>query len=572
MDNSRINILWIEDNPLLSERIANNGHDGTEKVKKAGKDFIIPSMKSLKNDSNHFNLKILQHPEEIKEYLAMCSKVVETKGANYLSHADGVIPDIVVFDYMLNENFTTSTKNSISYATVMKPIREMFNPTYSFLKKEYDDIFGNYVLFPERSSNYTDEILFRQINYDKGHRLAKTIEKDIANTKDDEFGLYAGVLIVRFFKEYVTCGLPATFNKKDRGSLQPTAKYFEWLNGYDLESALQRENKGNKNWKNILSDGAALLRKRIESQLATGKIMIAYSHLNELSKEKLPGERVFTFESIYGSKNLPLDGLFIDVGKNERDATINEWAKVLLGVYASKSGFKFNEYEKAKDISLSLIKQYQANEEVDKRDKLSELVVKLILGNLSAEEDKTLQDLMSHFGVSDRAIKLFMEGQDAENSNLTKHDVDFRKLKTGLPKIDRLIVLFSDLWLHKVYQDFTKRAGKGEEQFYLINQLLERPGYNELRAVLFPIAKNPLVLPYHFMYLPEKYQETKSGKKKRDPFDSWDKHLGRDMGEFHIGPKTEYPANLSDPEKRVCLSFTNEIKLDKHFYPNWLNN
>ena len=562
MEDNRINILWIEDNPLLTERKESGEHDGTEKIKKDGKDFLIPSMKSLGNEAALFNLKILQHPEEIREYLTMCSKVVDTKGPSYLSNADGVVPDIVVFDYMLNENFSTTGKHCISYAAVMKPIRKMFNPTYSFLAKPFDELFEKYVLFPERSINYTDEDLFQQINYDFKNKMLPIINRDIESSKDDEFGLYAGITIFRFFKEHITCGLPATFNKKDRSSLQPTAKYFEWLNGYDLENALQRENKGNKDWKSVLTDGAILLRKRIESQLASGRIMVCYSHLNELSEKNLPDARVFTFDSDFGSKNLPLDGLFIDCNENVRTGRINKWAGDLLKIYVTKTGFTFQEYEVARNISKMLIKQYQANDEVDKRDRLSELVVKFIL-----EETKTvdaeMKELMNHFGVTMDKINSFVNKEDITYSSLDKNFIDYRDKKTGQHQIDRLIVLFSDLRLHKIYEDFCKKAGKGDQEFYLINQLLDPPSYKELRCVLFPVAQNPLVLPQHELYLPKDYQ-------KKDPFEVWDNHLTKNvMKQFHLLPKSSYPANISRAEKNICMSFAKEIGLTEKF-PTWL--
>ena len=104
-----------------------------------------------------------------------------------------------------------------------------------------------------------------------------------------------------------------------------------------------------------MTDGAILLRKRIESQLASGRIMVCYSHLNELSEKNLPDARVFTFDSDFGSKNLPLDGLFIDCNENVRTGRINKWAGDLLKIYVTKTGFTFQEYEVARNISKNTL-------------------------------------------------------------------------------------------------------------------------------------------------------------------------------------------------------------------------
>jgi hypothetical protein len=317
-----ITILWIEDNPGLSDK---------EKVVIDSEEFEIPSLKTLDDNKENFSLKILQHPEEIKEYLSMCNKVAEKEGTFKLAEIDGVVPDIVVFDYMLSENFNTSGKHCISYAKGFKPVRVLFNPVYNLKEEFKETLFKDYELFPERSRNYKTEFFFRSINGQLTDEDNAVVEQDVQSTVNDEFGLFAGISVVRFFKDYVTCGLPATFNKKDRNTLQPTAKFYEWLNGYDLENALQRENKGKKDWKSILVDGVQLLRKRIETQIQTGKATPDYSLLNALAEGNISNERIFSFETIYGKRDLPLDGLFIDVArKDEQNKKINEWAKELL--------------------------------------------------------------------------------------------------------------------------------------------------------------------------------------------------------------------------------------------------
>jgi len=308
------------------------------------------------------------------------------------------------------------------------------------------------------------------------------------------------------------------------------------------------------------------LQSKIKNFLGLGKIDIALSFLKALSEKEIPSDRLFKFFGSCENKSLPLDGLFLNIPEESRDQHIASWALELLGVYSKRLGFTFEAYEKAREKSGILIKSFRNNAEIDKRVIFSELIVKRILNKSSLEEEQLLGELMEHFGVTKEKIDEFIDQKKkrSENFSLEKNYIDFRELKTNHHAIDRLIVLFSDLRLHKIYEDFRRKTKVDDSTYESFVQLFEKPTYSDLRCVLFPIARNPLVLPEHEMYLPEKYQ-------KKDPFEVWDNHLTANvMGEARLLPKSRYPANLSPSEKDLCTSFCNEIQLSKEYYPQWL--
>lgn len=354
-----INILWIEDNPLQNALYGSQINERSQsKLLDESFDYArIPAV--YFNDENrdlykYFSLKVLQHPEEIREYISACLEVEDKKGAQALGNTSGAVPEIIAFDYQMSNgiDLKSAIKKGaiIPYKPDFKPIRENLNPIYEIYKM-HDDLFKDKLPFFENDSNlnYKSEDFIRKVNgklsvkddsENKENKnnleanenstvnsgvLEEIIKKDIGELEHDQLGLFAGVVVSRLFKEHSCVAIPSTWNFSDLSRMHISSKFFEWINGYDLGDIFNSNIRGQKEWDKIIPYGVGRLRIRIEKQVETGKIIPNYEQLIELSKANTVGG-VFSFISVYGERNLPLDGLFIDIPEEARKRIIKNWA------------------------------------------------------------------------------------------------------------------------------------------------------------------------------------------------------------------------------------------------------
>lgn len=303
---NEITIFWIEDNPIQTNNDEINGKEYPKFLHK-----------------NFFSYCIFQHPKQVEEYLSMVNKLNGTT-ASLAEECHRALPDIIVFDYQLAQAISGSNAG----------LKYTDNDHYEYLKstsashqlkKTFNDLFEKETLFLD-----TDDV--RNELYKADKFKAEINAEEILS--DDEFGLYCGISIVREFKEYITVGVPATINKVDKKrTMSYNSLFYEWINSYDLKGAIERPAKREemKDWSKILEFSANLLRTRIATQIQTGKATPDYSQLNALAEGNIPDERIFSFETIYGKRDLPLDGLFIDItDKTEQNTKITEWTNGIL--------------------------------------------------------------------------------------------------------------------------------------------------------------------------------------------------------------------------------------------------
>lgn len=549
-----INILLIDDKPESLYRSPGNEEIP---VLDKGEGLFYEELKK------HFNLKWLQSPEDIKDYRDF-SNIID----NFLGHItlkqESFIPEIIVFDYNLGKgmNDTIELENEAEFKSTIPTFElgEKLNAKISRKKPAYiinrfnRDIQNNNAI----EKKLTIDLAVNDIINNRN------IQRPVLKEINDNLGCLAGGLIALQYKDHPCIGIPTTSKSED--DIKGTeATIFEWWLDYDFNGLFNLKHRTNPQWEELIPKAVANLRDRIKQLLRGGKISVSYKLLNDLTKGKLPEDRIFSFSSIYGVKDLPLDGLFIDKINDQKERRIEEWGEELITAYQEKVGFKYEEYETAKNASLKLIKAYQRTTDIDKRLRISELVAKKTRNELNDKEMADLYELSEYFGVNEQKIQAFIDGREAKYSNLESDKIrDFRKEKTGRSFVDRLIVLFTDLQLHKVYQNFCDLNSKSVIETGIISQLREWPSYEDLRFALFPIPFNPLVLPYHQIYLDEQYQ-------MNEPFAIWDTHLGKkEKMEIPLLPKSAYPAQLSPGEKDVCKSFALELGLNQDYYPTWL--
>jgi len=561
-----ITILLIEDNPAQEGIKAKDLKSRKIDIGDLDDNIDVPGINFKKDENKElhslFALKVLQHPEEIKEFISNCLEKEDKEGSVALGGVSGIVPEIVEFDYKLGDNFQINSENkNIKYWSSYQKLREHYNPNF-LLKSEQH-------LEKKENENYTTKDFIERVNK-KENATGKEAwyTKDELQLKDDELGLYAGVEITRLFRNHVSIGIPATFNKDGVEKLHAFGKFYEWINDYDLGTMFSREERGNKDWDSVIAAAVKQLQIRIATHLQSNKIilnltqLLAWASENPTDKEKqIIKERIFTFQSAYGVRHLPLDGLFINVEADKRDEAIKKWVNELL------KNFKTDAYKTAKDASTKLIEAYQAIPVIKNRIRLSELAVKLCNEEtLTDDENKELTKLKTEFGINDTQIINCVNNGDAENSNLTNKVVEYRELKTNDNKTNRLIVLFTDLKVHRVWQNFCEMNKNAVLDGQISTLLKSRPALDDLRAALFPMPKNPLVLPYHYHLISDK-----SKFKSKDVFDTWDTHFGKSkMNDDAIFTKTEYPKSLAAGEKQLCKSFALDISLDGKYNPEWL--
>jgi hypothetical protein len=234
---NRLTIFWIEDNPIQNNEDKVNG---------------IKYPKLL--HSTLFDYCIFQHPKQVEEYLSLVNAL--NGQANLLAEkCQGVLPDIVVFDYKLVDAFANNN-DALVYTN---------DNHYEFLKSKSASHRITEV-FPK----LTDKTLFLdRSDVRDGLYMGDKFKAEIKADKilpDDEFGLYCGITILREFKEHITVGVPATINKFEKSTMSYNSLFYEWVNSYDLKGAIERPVKIDdvKNWSKILEFSVDLLRKRIK--------------------------------------------------------------------------------------------------------------------------------------------------------------------------------------------------------------------------------------------------------------------------------------------------------------------
>lgn len=329
-----ITILLIEDNPAQEGIKAKDLKSRKIDIGDLDDNIDVPGInfKKEKNKElyNLFTLKVLQHPEEIKEYVTNCLKKEDVEGSVALGKIAGVVPEIVEFDYKLYDNIEINSesdnqiKKHIKYWSSYKKLREHYNPNFLFKGEQH--------LEKKENENYVIKDFIERINYKsstKGNEVWYKKDETDLTVRDDELGLYAGVEITRIFRNHVCIGIPATFNFDVRERLHVFGKFYEWVNEYDLGTMFSREERGNKDWDSVIAAAVKQLRIRIETQLQSDKISLNLTQLLKYA-EDIPAEqkeRIFTLQSVYGVRHFPLDGLFIDLDSEMRNEAIKEWIK-----------------------------------------------------------------------------------------------------------------------------------------------------------------------------------------------------------------------------------------------------
>jgi len=573
---SKITILWIEDNPLPT--------GFNELPIKAQRKFPLGYSNWNDEYSKYFNLKILQHPDEIIEYLEMSNIVAQRESHTHFSNTLGIMPEIVVFDYRLADNWNKKNEkqNAIDYNLRGKWLREKFNPCY-LLKSSFNELFHDWQLSSENKNLRNNSFLKKLTDIDNNNI------SDLDFT-DDEFGLYAGVAVIRFFQNYISCGVPASVNKPSRTQLSTNGKFFEVINDYDLKGAFYRKFRGNKLWNYIIEDGTKLLRDRILELITTNKIRVDLEELIEIANCNINSDSVLTLYSSYGVHKLPLGGLFVKFSdtekedKNEIDQELKNrgissiskrnyeiyiYANIILTEIYSRSAYHPSAeiIQKSRYISNELWKAFRSNLFLHRLNfsKFSKLKKR--------KEKKLTSSAQRQYNLYVNSSKYFETEQKGKkntaNTGKTRIAIikpivelnNFLNKKMGdtksYTKTEKQIITWASLFIIlKLYKARRNWISKERNAGILVN--ISPPTEEEIFCLFFPIASHPIILPIHGG---DKYEMKK-----------FTKNLLYSFNQLLIADKNFFQAGT----KYILQCYANSIGLftykeENHSYlPEWL--
>jgi len=475
----KLNIFWIEDNPIMENT---DDIDG----------IPVPSFDiEAEAENDLLSFKIFQHPMEVFEYLSMINQLNESGLSSKLAEiCPEALPDIVVFDYKLSDNFSTYNPAALQYTD---PVQYQFLRDHSVslkLKSAFDVPFRNKELFIERQDVTNGD-------YSSDEFKNALCAKKITNI-DDDFGLFSGIAIIREFKNLFTLGVPATLNKRSKSALSENSLYYEWLNSYDLKDAIERPDKDGKQWRDILLFALPILRNRIKMLVRAGKVIIGLDQLLKMTANDHPiSDRLkeFTFISAYGERSLSLDALFIDCPNGERSKKIADWADEVLEIL-----FKQKEYT----LSTALLDNaFQFSDELWSNYKNVELMLKRLrvseLGHLrSLKDDDLSKEIGKDQDIDDIRAKyneefIVLSNEFGIKNNKLEYGYDLRSGKFSCLE-RRWGIFITMLRLHHHFLEYTKRP---DERLSGYSNLRIEPQEDDYYLALFPIATTPIVTRIH---------------------------------------------------------------------------
>jgi hypothetical protein len=564
---NKIKILLIDDNPTFARLGELNKGDGKEEFKiLLGKDNLsekdetilldykdtLPLLLNFEEGIDFFEFKWIHSEFAAKEYYNAMN-FLESKYDYKQAERVGFIPDIVVFDYDLG-NVSIPKPRSLDNSD-LKKVLDPCHELRSYLETEKNVINGE-----EENNKKT-----------KRYELTQGVLDNKTSTIRNRLGLYCGALIVsRYKQDMPCCGVPCTYvNKDDIDGSDPG--FVEWFLNEKFPPGIRTEE--GKAWKKITNVAMPIYRASILELIKLNKIHV---NLNELIKlldgDFLPSknrERKFTFHSIYGNRELPLDGLFIDINTTpatgippelqsilngdsitEREIAIWKFAKEIFDIRVSEANLGknigHNEIKQALEIAESLWNAY-TGELFEDRYKLSDYTYRN--SELNNEDRKDYNSLLEKY---------------ANGNSINKSKKVSILEKSGSPSIIKLAILhlilkaeirFKELFALNQKDDYKPLSE--EEMYYLLN----------------PFQSGDLILPIHYLN-GVSLEVPKTVKKYHDNnlLKTLSEKIGtprnqKDFYSFNWIDESTGENWISEGRKILLRSLFND---KEEFYPDWL--
>lgn len=493
----KIRVLLLDDNPSslkLIQYIDGVRCEFPQVSDSATTDDPMPELDQF------FDLRWLASAAEAREFRDLSLLVSRTTPEALIR--EGWIPEIFCFDYALTGDDT--------------PIGERF--------------------FPEKLTHLLSPLPNLR-RYVAACNLSQPESSNVPHVdvakNDDNYGCFAGGLIFTTFSDH-PCGPVALTRKGSTKTAGTEASFFEWMLENEAHSTFKRKGRPEPQWRELIPDGIRVLRSRIE-ELARGSIIRV--SLDDLIALTVSGKHeVLTIRSRYGVRRLPIPALFLDYKPWQREDATRSWAAgVLDNIFSgAEGGFKLTleDFIQGRELAQILWTAYDSDESV-KRVRLSELLSKQSGRNqpdtLTDEEESELEKLKSHFGVRVVEARSMCGANyvDIRNERFTDRQKRWAALIIIMQLLARSVKVRNKL------EGMRSPDAKQPGYDYSLCQPLSAA---DVYLALFPVARDPLILPFH---------------DGTDPGAKWSKPLNRLDDDRHAPSARNDPRNWGSIALRV---------------------
>lgn len=251
----------------------------------------------------------------------------------------------------------------------------------------------------DRPDRTVEDHLFDQM--DRDNRSAG-FQVDVPKGTDGQIVGFEGLLIGVFYAS-LTCDYPAGLVPMTHyGNLMESANEVRALHAMskpllDIDYSNFGVSGADRSWRNVLSQGLKSLRCRIISLFLRRRIILSLADIVALKDN--PDEAVLTIRSSYGTRRLPVAGLFADVADpSERVRQVITWSEELLTEAGDEDPFEA--IAEARSVAEAHWLRYLKDSDViEERWRLSELCASRKHAN-ACLDDSELARLEARFEVS----------------------------------------------------------------------------------------------------------------------------------------------------------------------------
>jgi len=297
--------------------------------------------------SDIFEIIWITSPIECEIFRNLCARIKSKDPGALIT----VIPEILAMDYALTASNAEMAAQDQRQDKTQRRDRDGF--------AEPVEVYINRVLtafnLTEQAEQYLPVSALHQIikaakkaavlNDEEIEELSQNLENwenglppDVvyATNAEDRMGALAGALIYEQFANETPTALVA--HTMHANVTRTETAWLEYLMRGDAGDSFER--KGNKatNWRPLLTEGAQVYRKRLIELAAGGYVNVQLDELFALifPQKDVEQPQTITVYSKFGSRTLPLAGLFIDADANNINDTQRKWASDLLVAIASR--------------------------------------------------------------------------------------------------------------------------------------------------------------------------------------------------------------------------------------------
>jgi hypothetical protein len=461
----KIRVLLIDDNPsFLSE----------DKIDDRGKVYSVPVIADDPTSESHrpeiselFELRWIATAREARHYRDLVRRI--GFAAPHKLTADGLIPEIICFDYAL-----TGMRHD-----VCDPIRGLPQDVVTSISPMHK--------LQACATSIAIPVLETPAEPDTGHVH-----------DDDNHGCYAGGMVFSSLSDHPCAPVALTRKGKDK-TVRTEAALFEWLLEEESDHTFGRKGRPNPTWNDLLIDGAKALQDRIAELAKVARIQISLDDLLALADEKAAAlHPILTLRSRYGRRRLPTEGLFIDVAQGQpRLEAARNWARRLLaaaiqGVLAGDEPATPHEHTltdflKGRALADKLWTKYLDKDLMVKRQVVSQVCLRLSSGG-STMLTKIEREAVNAFGID--TSQNITDWEIVDNFyDIRDEDYTARQKRWSALMVTLRVV-------HRRWSAAQIARDDELDQRYG-NYLLRGCDSNDVYLALYPLPTTPLVLPWH---------------------------------------------------------------------------